>query len=103
MSLPYGGFTTMLNPKQILAFAPRPDVRKSEHGATPQKRHFPISSATPTELFRTKNYRSRIAAPSPAATGGWGRGRPQLGTRGNRLKRHAAHKTSRMARIKDCS
>ena len=24
---PYGGFTTMLNPRQILAFAPRQDVR----------------------------------------------------------------------------
>jgi hypothetical protein len=27
MSLPYGGFTTMLNPMQILGFAPRQDVR----------------------------------------------------------------------------
>jgi hypothetical protein len=27
MSLPYGGFTTMLNPTQILSFAPRQHVR----------------------------------------------------------------------------
>jgi len=27
MSLPYGGFTTMLNPTQILVFAPWQDVR----------------------------------------------------------------------------
>src|SRR5262245_48035527 len=55
MSLPYGGFTTMLNPTQILAFAPWQDVRfgskagiraaKSHVRFTPESRHWLVQVA----------------------------------------------------------